>query len=136
VIVVDTMMISHLVVLGDGTEEALAVRALDADWAAPALWRSELRNVLAKLMRAGDLDLATSLRAMAAAERLMRGRVWRIGTRPIMELVANSGCTAYDCELVALAIAHSVPLVTRDQQVLRAFPDVAEIPGDFVRARN
>jgi len=136
VIVVDTMMIAQLVVRGDATDEALAVRAIDAEWAAPALWRSELRNVLATLVRAGDLELALALRSMAAAERAMGGRSWAVGSSSILELAAASGCTAYDCEFVALAVAHAVPLVTRDRQVLGAFPTVARTPTDYVNARR
>jgi predicted nucleic acid-binding protein len=136
VIVVDTMVLTHLVVDGARTAEVLAVRQLAPEWAAPALWRSELRNVLAKLLRSGDLTLPTATRTMMAAEKVMRGRVWRVGTRQILALVLESGCSAYDCEFVALAKAHGVPLVTLDKQVLRAFPGIAESPGDFVRARG
>lgn len=133
-IVVDTMVLTHLVVAGERTAEVLAVRKVDPEWAAPALWRSELRNVLAKLMRSGDLSLPTATRTMMSAEKVMRGRVWRVGSRQILALVLESGCTAYDSEFVALAKAHAVPLVTLDKHVLRAFPDVAVSPGDFVRA--
>ena len=36
-----------------------------------------------------------------------------------------SGCTAYDCEFVALADVHQVPLVTVDRRILKTFPKLA-----------
>jgi len=41
----------------------------------------------------------------------------------VLDVVASSALTAYDAEFVALALALSVPLVTADQGVLKAFPD-------------
>ena len=43
----------------------------------------------------------------------------------VMDLVAASSCSAYDCEFVALARQMDIPLVTEDSGLLRAFPDVA-----------
>ena len=43
----------------------------------------------------------------------------------VMDLVAASTCSAYDCEFVALAMSMGIPLATEDAQVLREFPKVA-----------
>jgi len=43
----------------------------------------------------------------------------------VLDLVASSTCTAYDCEFVALARELAVPLVTTDKQILRDFPAIA-----------
>jgi len=50
-IVVDTNIIGYLFLSSE--QSLLAERALkkDSEWAAPILWRSELRNVLALYMR-------------------------------------------------------------------------------------
>ena len=50
-----------------------------------------------------------------------------------MGLVASSDCSAYDCEFIALAQEHRVPLVTMDRQLLRDFPDQTVALQKFVR---
>jgi predicted nucleic acid-binding protein len=50
----------------------------------------------------------------------------------MLELAHRSGCTAYDCEFVALAEKLELPLVTSDPQILKAFPDQALSPRDFL----
>lgn len=43
----------------------------------------------------------------------------------VIDLAADSGCTAYDCEFVSLAERLNVPLVTSDKKLLAAFPGIA-----------
>ena len=107
------------------------MRGLDSEWIAPSLWVSEFRNVLRNYIAGGHLTLAKALGYMSAAEALMRGRDYAVSSVTVLALVAASGCTAYDCEYVALAKAVGVPLVTTDKAVLRAFPETAIRPEDF-----
>jgi hypothetical protein len=55
VIVVDTKVIAYFILPGERTEQAERVFHRDPVWAAPLLWWSELRNVLAVYMRHGRL---------------------------------------------------------------------------------
>ena len=55
----------------------------------------------------------------------MHGREYEIASLPVLNLVAASTCSAYDCEFVALAQNLSVPLVTVDKQILNQFPNLA-----------
>lgn len=49
----------------------------------------------------------------------------------VLNLVASSTCTAYDCEFVALANELRIPLITTDKQILRDFPRIARPLADY-----
>jgi predicted nucleic acid-binding protein len=132
VIVVDTNLLADLLLPGDGAEIAERALARDPAWAAPLLLRSEFRNVLAGWVRRGALTVERALGVAAQGEAYVRGREYGVPSPDVLELSARSGCTAYDCEFVALAIQLTVPLVTSDRQVLEAFPAVAVSPEAFV----
>ena len=72
-IVVDTNVLAYLLLPGERTEQAERVFHRDPVWAAPLLWRSELRNVLAVYMRQGRLSLDQALQLMDNAAILMQG---------------------------------------------------------------
>lgn len=132
-IVVDANQVVCLYVgAGVLTERAEAVYRRDSAWAAPLLWRSEVRSVLARMTRDGKLTLEESCALLAEAEALLQGREYLVASSEVLALAARSGCTAYDCEYVALAEALDVPLVTADRELLRAFPSRAQSPEQFV----
>jgi predicted nucleic acid-binding protein len=132
VIVADVNLVAYLWITGEHTVAAEAVLASDREWAAPLRWRSEWRNVLAGYLRRGELDVAGALERVAAAEALLRGREYLVESAPVLDLVARSPCSVYDCEYVALARQLGVPLVTSDRRILAAFAGTAVSPGDFV----
>lgn len=124
-IVADTNLIAYLLIRSEQTLAAQRVLRKDPVWAAPLLWRSEFRNVLALYLRQGHLALPDALQYMRLAEELLRGKEYEIPSEPVLTLSERSGCTAYDCEFVHLAQDLGVSLVTSDQKVLHAFPGVA-----------
>ena len=130
-IVADNAMISYLLIPGEYTDEAERVRSLDSDWVAPSLWVSDFRNVLRNYIVGDHIALEKAVAYMDGAESLMRGRAYGVSSAEVLALAAGSGCTAYDCEYVALAKAAGVQLVTTDKEVLREFPDVAVHPEHF-----
>jgi predicted nucleic acid-binding protein len=130
VIVVDTNVLVYLYVRGQRTSEAEAVLARDPEWMAPILWRSEFRNTLTGLVRQRALQLSI----VDEAERQLSGREYTVVSHRVLQLAARSGCSAYDCEFVALAQDLGTSLVTTDNQVLRAFPSLAIEPRAFVNA--
>ncbi len=131
-IVADTNLISYLFLPGDRTPAAEAVLVRDPDWAAPLLWRSEFRNVLAGYLRQGRLDLSVAQAIMGEAEALLAGREYSVPSERVLETVAGSGCSAYDSEFVVLARDLGVPLVTADRRILQAFTGLACSPEAFV----
>ena len=131
-IVADVNLVAYLL-LG-GPEAALAQRVLERDpvWAAPLLWRSEFRSVLAAYMRLRDLPRHDAWRAHRLADALIRGHEFAPSGEAVLTLIASSSCSAYDCEYVAVANELEVPLVTWDRHVLKAFADRAVSPREFV----
>lgn len=121
-IVVDSNILAYLYLPGDRTAAAEALLEQDPEWAAPTLWRSEFRNILAGYMRrkAVTFDQACSLQR--EAESLLAGAEFEVDSSAVLELVRDSDCSAYDCEFIALAIKLNTKLVTVDKKLLRAFP--------------
>lgn len=124
-IVVDTNVVAYLWLPGDFTAAAERLLAEDDDWAVPLLWRSEFRSVLVGAVRRRTLSLPRALAMAAAAEAQFRGREYAVATAHVLSLANRSGCSAYDCEFVALAEDLGARLVSNDGAVLRAFPAVA-----------
>lgn len=121
-IAVDSNVLAYLYLPGDHTARAEALLERDPDWAAPVLWRSEFRNILAGYMRRKTLTFDQACNLQNEAEGLLAGSEFEVDSRTVLELVRDSDCSAYDCEFVALAIKLDTKLVTVDKKLLRAFP--------------
>ena len=124
-IVVDTTLLVYLYVPGTRTAQVEAVFQRDSLWVTAYLWRSEFRNTLAGLIRQELLSLEAARQMAHRAESFMAGREYTVATDHVLRLAAESGCSAYDCEFVAVAQDLTARLVTADRQLLRAFPDTA-----------
>ena len=122
-IVVATNVIGYLYLTSERSAQAEKALLIDPEWVAPVLWRSEFRNVLALYIRRGILTLEEAVRIMEEAASLMRGGEYEVASYQVLQLVAESTCSAYDCEFVALARDLGVPLVTVDRQLLEQFPN-------------
>ena len=131
-IVADVNVLAYLLIEGEHTAGSEAVFEADPEWAAPLLWRSEWRNVLAGYLRRGELQRPAVLERLDTAEELFRGREYLVENDRVVDLVAASSCSAYDCEYVALAETLDVPLVTNDRLLLSDFPGRAVAPEEFV----
>ena len=130
-IVADTNLLAYLLLTGEHTAAAQRVRERDAAWAAPPLWRSELRNVLVGRLRRGEIGQPEADAVMAAAVLVIGGREYFVESGRVFALALGSKCSAYDCEFVATAQALAVQLVTSDREILRAFPSIAVPPERF-----
>ncbi len=131
-IVVDANVIAYAVIPGAKTALALSAIEVDAEWVAPPLWRSELRNILATSVRTKRLTMGQALAGWEQAARL----VVETGLDPdcarVLQLSVQSGASAYDCEYLALAQTLAVPLVTADERLARRFGDVVVDLARFV----
>ena len=124
-IVVDTNVIGYLFLSSNQSLSAERALQKDIEWAAPVLWRSEFRNVLALYMRKNIIDLEQAQIIMNIALKLLKDREYQVPSSEVLRLASESKCSAYDCEFIAVANDLKVPLVTVDKQLLREFPSVA-----------
>jgi predicted nucleic acid-binding protein len=69
---------------------------------------------------------------LGAADQALAGNEHIIADELVLDVVVGSKLTADDAEFVALASALSVPLVTADKAILKAFPDRALTMAAFV----
>ncbi len=132
-IVADANLIAYLILPGERTEQAEAILLEDPVWVVPFLCTSELRRVLNRYVRSGDLTLKQAVAAMERAIGLIGGREAPVDSREVLELAQRSGCSTYDCEYVSLANALGVRLVTSDKAVLKSFTGVAVSPEAFAK---
>ena len=133
-IVVDTNLLAYLLLSTPYTAQAEAVFSKDAGWVAPALIHSELRNVFLGSVRRGDISLVDAQFLLARSWELVTVPDKTVDDSAVFTIAMNSGCSAYDCEFVWLAMEMRLPLVTVDKKVLAAFPNIAVLPASFLQA--
>jgi predicted nucleic acid-binding protein len=121
-IVIDTNVLAYLYLPGEYTAAAETLLEQDSDWAAPILWRSEFRNILAGYLRRKAITFEQANSLQREAESLLQGAEFEVESLAVLELVRNSDCSAYDCEFIALAMKLDTTLITMDKKLLRAFP--------------
>lgn len=131
-IVVDANLIGHFFIEGEFTPLALQVFEKDPDWHAPLVWQSEMRSIVTKHFRFQGMTFEKSQIVMNEAHDLMFEHERNVSSNLVIELVALSKCTSYDCEYVALAKEMNLTLVTFDKDIIRDFPQIAVSPQDFV----
>jgi predicted nucleic acid-binding protein len=132
VIVTDTNTIAYLYLPSDYCDDVETLLTKDADWIAPLLWRSELRNILALYMRNGLISFGDAVDVQQQAEVLMDGNEYEISSLEVLQIANDSGSSAYDSEFVCLAKNTESKLITADKKILKAFPEIAFTVKDFL----
>ena len=124
-IVVDTNVMTHLLVGGDSAADAALLFEQDPEWAAPVILMSELRNVLLGFVRQGAL-VPDQVKAMSDdASAILGDRIATAASAQVFDVALECSLTAYDAEFVVLARTLSVPLATLDSAILQGAADVA-----------
>jgi predicted nucleic acid-binding protein len=85
-IVVDANVLAYLLIPGKYTNSAERLLEADPEWAAPTLWRSELRNVLATYVRAGQLKLADAAALYRRASDILGPDQYEVETLDVLRL--------------------------------------------------
>lgn len=125
-IVVDSNVLAYLYLPGEYTAAAEVLLEREPEWAAPLLWRSEFRNILAGYLRRDQLSFEQAVSLQAEAGGLLAGCEFEVDSHAVLQLVHESDCSADDCEFIALSKSLDARLVTMDRKLLRAFPKWAE----------
>jgi len=123
VIVVDSNVIAYCWLNSPMAALAQRVRVKDPDWQVPVLWRSEMRSILAGYLRDGSLSATQARRVMRQIEEALAGCEHLVSSDAVLKVVDATRLSAYDAEFVALSKELSVPLVTEDKAVRKAFPE-------------
>jgi len=131
-IVVDVNLVAYLLLQSENTDLAEQVFNRDAEWFGSVLWRSEFRNILVNYLHRKLLTLENARLIMDKAHALFDDHEYFVSSEQVLELAASSGCTAYDCEYVALARQLGLALITFDRDILQHFPEIAKSPQDFL----
>ena len=134
-IVVDTNVLTALVLTSTLTPLAQAVERADRVWIVPSLWRFEFQNILATSVRAGQLTLADTIKLWQCTATLMADNETDPSPASVLELAAHHSITAYDATFAALALELGVPCVTEDREMQRKLPAVAVSMKHFVESR-
>lgn len=124
-IVADSNLIASCVLESKVTPAALALRARDSDWRVPRLWRYEVQNILATMIRAKRLGRKEAEAIFRGLLESLRANESEPDPADVLSLVERYGISGYDAQFVALARELGVRLVTRDKELLRKLPDVA-----------
>jgi predicted nucleic acid-binding protein len=128
--VVDTNILAYYVL---GTvpfnEEVAELFFSPLELFAPDSWQSEFLNVLWQAIRIRSISLLHGLELLEEAGRLLE---WSVPVNSLWRdaLVAaeENNCSTYDTLFVALAEREGCSLVTYDQRLLAAFPQIAKRP--------
>lgn len=131
-IVVDTNTIAYLYLPTAYTGSVERLLSADSAWVAPGLWRSEMRNILSTYIKAEILDLDTACNIQHQAELLMGDNEYMMDSIAVLTLAKDSGCSAYDCEFIALAMSLNSYLITADKKLLKCFPKTAMNADDYL----
>ena len=132
-IIVDTNVIAYLYFSNSFTPDAEKLLIQEPVWAAPYLWRSEFRNVIAFYLRKKIISFEQAIQIQTEAELLMAENEFTVKSSDILSLINNSTCSAYDCEFVALAQIFKATLVTADKKILSEFPSTAKSLQQFLQ---
>ena len=120
-IVVDTNVIAYLLIEGDRTVDAQALRLADSDWRSEPFLLVEFSNLLATQVRAKALSAAQAKSLLESAAQQVAAWV-EVPHAEALAVALERQVSAYDARCVACARRLSAPLVTEDSRLRAATP--------------
>jgi predicted nucleic acid-binding protein len=125
--VCDTNLIAYLLIQGPFTPIVQEIFRRTNFPIVPPFWKVEFLNILSTYMKKGFMTLsdAEMIWANTSAIPLLEEEP---SLDLVLKLAYQSGCSAYDCMFVALAVEHELNLITFDEKLLKIFPEYAVHP--------
>ena len=123
-IVVDTSVIAYLLIEGDRTADAQALRLVDPDWRSEPFLLVEFSNLLATPVRAKALSAAQAKSLLESAAQQVAAWV-EVPHAEALAVALERQVSAYDARFVACARRLSAPLVTEDARLRVATPGLS-----------
>jgi predicted nucleic acid-binding protein len=114
-IVVDTNVIAYLLIEGDRTADAQALRLADPDWRSEPFLLVEFSNLLATQVRTKALSAAQAKSLLESAAQQVSAWV-EVPHAEALAVALDRQVSAYDARFVACARRLSAPLVTEDSR--------------------
>lgn len=128
----NNLIVGFVLARDDFHTEAMAVRKMDSDWHAPALYRSEFRSVARKHLLKGESE---DLLIQAAQASVMSVTVHEVNDAEVLAVLREiPKVSSYDAEYIALARRLRCQLVTTDTALVKLFPQSAVSPKQFIAA--
>ena len=123
--VADSNLIASCVLESTATESARNLLSADGEWYVPRLWRYEVTNILATMIKAKRLSAEMASSIFAALVESIKAYEREPMPDDVFSLVSEHGITGYDAQFVALARELHCPLYTQDKELLDKFPGCA-----------
>jgi predicted nucleic acid-binding protein len=121
---VDTNVVTYLLIAGDHTAAAQALWRIDPEWHSEAFFRIdriEFSNLLATQVRAKALTLADALALLERCAATVASVV-EVSDADALRVASAHGVSAYDGRFLAAALASGAKLVTEDSRLRRQRP--------------
>ncbi len=131
-IVVDTNIITYLILTGDKTSLARQVYEADPQWVVPQLWKHEFLNVLVTHVRHDLLTVDGALQAWRVSQDILYRREQPVSMPLALQLSITHELSAYDAQFATLARSLGCWLVTEDQKLIKKIPENTRSMSKFL----
>jgi predicted nucleic acid-binding protein len=123
-IVIDTNVLAYLLIEGDRTAEAQALRLADPDWRSDPFLLVEFSNLLATQVKAQALSAAQAEALLETAAQQIAEWI-EAPHAEVLALAIDRQISAYDARFIACARRLGAPLVTEDSRLRAATPGLS-----------
>jgi len=124
VIVVDTNVLAYLLIEGDRTADAQALRLADPDWRSDPFLLVEFSNLLATQVKSGALSAAQAETLLGTAQQQITEWI-EVPHPEALAVAVVRQISAYDARFIACAQQTGLPLVTEDARLRAATPGLS-----------